>query len=86
MPKKPDYKKTEKWWLGLIVLFYVLYNLPGVPKYGDPHAAILHGVLTVLPIWIVCYAGLIILNKQRRLKEVDAETLQKMKDSEEGDV
>ena len=44
MPKKTkSYKKTEKWWLALVVFFYVLYNLPGVPPYGNAHAAILHG-------------------------------------------
>lgn len=70
MLKKPQpaYKKTEKWWLGLIVLFYVLYNLPGVPQYGDARGAILHGALTIIPLWIIVYGGMIILHRQRKLK------------------
>ncbi|SDE04980.1 hypothetical protein [Sporomusa acidovorans] len=64
-----SYKTTEKWWLGLTILFYVLYNLPGVPVYGDANAALWHGALTVLPLWVVVYGGLFILNKQRRLKK-----------------
>jgi hypothetical protein len=63
------YKTTEKWWLGLVVLFYALYNFPGVPAYGDAHGALLHGACTILPLWIISYAGLIILTKQRKLKK-----------------
>lgn len=63
------YKKTEKWWLGLTILFYTLYNLPGVPGYGDANAALWHGALTIIPLWIVVYGGLVMLNKQRRLKK-----------------
>lgn len=77
MPKKTEsYKKTEKWWLALVVLFYVLYNLPGVPPYGNAHAAILHGVLTIIPLWIIIYAGMFILHKQRRLKNSPNNNLQ----------
>ncbi|MBF0529635.1 MAG: hypothetical protein HQK55_10265 [Deltaproteobacteria bacterium] len=65
------YKKTEKWWLGLVVLFYVLYNLPGVPSYGNPEAAIIHGVLTIIPMWIISYAGMIIVFRQRKLNKVE---------------
>ncbi|MCM0757616.1 MULTISPECIES: hypothetical protein [Sporomusa] len=63
------YKTTEKWWLGLIVLFYALYNIPGVPAYGDSNGALWHGVLTILPLWITSYGGMILLTKQRRLKK-----------------
>lgn len=66
--EKP-YKKTEKWWLGLTVLFYALYNFPGFPAYGDSNTAIWHGLLTVLPLWIVVYGGMIKLNSQRKLRK-----------------
>lgn len=69
MEKKP-YKKTEKIWLGLVILFYVLYNLPGVPAYGDSKGAIIHGLLTIVPLWIVVYWGLFKLNNQRKLRDV----------------
>lgn len=66
---KASYKLTEKWWLFLVVLFFVLYNLPGIPPYGNSRAALIHGGLTIIPLWITIYAGLFILFKQRRLKE-----------------
>ena len=50
--------KTEKIWLALTVLFYVLYNLPGVPPYGQAVLTIVHGLLTVLPLWVIVYIGL----------------------------
>lgn len=67
MQKK--YKTTEKWWLGLIILFYALYNVPGVPAYGDSTGALWHGALTILPLWITSYGGMILLTRQRRLKK-----------------
>lgn len=67
--KAQSYKKMEKWWLALIVIFYVLYNLPGVPKYGDAPGAIWHGVLTIIPLWIISYAGMFMLHRQRKLKQ-----------------
>ena len=50
--------KTEKIWLALTVLFCVLYNLPGVPPYGQAVPTIVHGLLTVLPLWVIVYIGL----------------------------
>ena len=69
--KQQAYKKTEKWWLILTVVFYALYNLPGVPAYGDANGTFIHGLLTVLPLWILAYAGQIIINRQRKLKKVE---------------
>ncbi|MGB4504101.1 MAG: hypothetical protein WBI44_04320 [Syntrophaceticus sp.] len=84
MPKTTEsYKKTEKWWLALVVLFYVLYNLPGVPPYGNARAAIIHGALTIIPLWIVIYGGMFILHKQRRLKEFPNNDLQKSEPNSE---
>jgi len=69
MAKKQEaYKRTEKWWLGSVIFFYALYNLPGVPNYHDPKAALIHGALTIIPLWIVTYVGLVVVNKQRKLK------------------
>ncbi|WP_434130903.1 hypothetical protein KIAC18_002401 [Sporomusa sphaeroides] len=67
--QKP-YKKTEKWWLGLTVLFFTLYNIPGLPAYGDSNAALWHGALTIIPLWIVVYGGMVVLSRQRRLRRV----------------
>jgi len=73
---KKSYKTTEKWWLGLTVLFYALYNVPGFPVYGDANAALWHGALTILPLWIIVYGGMAILHKQRRLRKRPDQSLQ----------
>ncbi len=62
-------KVTEKWWLALVVLFYLLYNIPYYPEYGDSTAALWHGALTLIPLWIVVYVGLFRLSSLRQLDE-----------------
>lgn len=61
--------KTEKIWLVLTVLFFVLYNLPGVPGYHDAKGLIIHGLLTVVPLWICVYVGLFKVLRKYRLKK-----------------
>lgn len=61
--------KTEKIWLLLTVVLYALYNLPGVPPYGQAIPTIVHGLLTVLPLWIVIYIGLSKVYKIYELRE-----------------
>ena len=61
--------KTEKIWLALTVIFYVLYNFPGIPGYYDPKGLIIHALLTVLPLWIVVYVGLIKVLRKYRIKK-----------------
>jgi hypothetical protein len=73
--QKP-YKKTEKWWLGLTILFYALYNIPGYPAYGDSNAAIWHGILTIVPLWVIVYGGMAMLNKQRKLRRIPEQSKQ----------
>lgn len=50
--------KTEKRWLAAVILFFALYNLPFAPDYGDPEGALIHAVLTLVPLWVCIYAGL----------------------------
>ncbi|MBR3867336.1 MAG: hypothetical protein IKM54_06055 [Butyricicoccus sp.] len=61
--------KTEKVWLFLTVLFYVLYNIPGIPGYYDVRGLIIHGLLTVLPLWVCVYVGLFKVLRKYRLKK-----------------
>ena len=61
--------KTEKIWLALVVLFYLLYNFPGFPEYNDSVTTIIHGALTVIPIWVICYVGLVIVNRKYRIRK-----------------
>lgn len=82
MANKP-YQKTEKWWLIVVVLFYVLYNFPGVPGYGNANAAIWHGMLTLIPLWISIYVGLFLVTKQRKLIDVKHGKGANCKDEEE---
>ena len=67
------FTKFENIWLALTVIFYVLYNLPGVPKYGDSTGTFIHGILTVVPIWILAYYGMYKINHIYELKEDDKE-------------
>lgn len=50
--------KSEKLWLALTVIFYALYNLPGVPAMEDAQGLKIHAILTVIPLWILAYAGM----------------------------
>lgn len=61
--------KTEKAWLTAVVILYVLYNLPGFPPYGNAKAAIIHGIVTLIPLWISVYIGFFKICKIYRLKK-----------------
>lgn len=61
--------KTEKIWLFLTVLFYVLYNIPGIPGYYDTKGLIIHALVSVVPLWICVYVGLFKVLKQYKLKK-----------------
>lgn len=60
--------KAEKIWLFLVVLFFILYNLPGVPSMGDEKGMFIHALLTVVPLWIITYAGMAKVYKVYKLK------------------
>lgn len=57
------FTKTEKCWLFAVVLFYALYNLPFVPAYDSPVGTIVHGLITLIPLWISVYVGLFKVSK-----------------------
>ena len=61
--------KAEKIWLFLTVLFYGLYNIPGIPAYLDAKGLLIHGALTVVPLWICVYVGLVKVLRKYRLKK-----------------
>lgn len=61
--------KTEKVWLGLTVLFYVLYNIPGLPSMGSSGGMLIHASLTIIPLWIVTYVGMAKVYKVYKIKE-----------------
>ena len=61
--------KNEKVWLIVVVILYLLYNLPGFPKYGQPVPTVIHGAITVIAIWIAVYIGLGKVYKEYPLNE-----------------
>lgn len=61
--------RTEKIWLAVVIVFFALYNIPGVPAYGDSVGCIIHGCLTVVPLWIASFVGFRAVNRIYRLKE-----------------
>lgn len=63
------FTKTEKIWLAVVILFFVLYNLPFVPKYNHSVAAIVHALITLIPLWIAVYVGLVKVCRIYRLRE-----------------
>lgn len=64
--------KAEKIWLAAVVIFYVCYNLPFVPAYGNAQGTIIHGLITLIPLWIAIYVGLFKVCKIYKIKDVDA--------------
>ena len=61
-------RKTEIIWLISVILFFVFYNLPFVPPYGNPVAAIVHGILTLVPLWLSVYIGFFKICKLFKIK------------------
>lgn len=61
--------KTEKIWILVVGIFYILYNIPGVPPYGEAVPTLIHGALTVLPLWIAVYIGLSRVYKIYKLRD-----------------
>lgn len=62
-------KRTEIVWLFAVTVFYLLYNLPGVPRYDDARGMFIHAVLTIIPVWIAVYIGLIRVNRIEKLRD-----------------
>ena len=48
--------RVEKWWLIIGIGLYALYNLSGVPAYGDAKGAIIHNLVFFAAMWICNYA------------------------------
>ena len=47
--------KIEKWWLIIGIILYAIYNIPGVPAYGDARGAIIWNILAFLLMWTANY-------------------------------
>ena len=64
--------KTEKRWLISVLVFYTLYNLPFVPAYNQTIPALLHGLLTLIPLWAAIYIGLFRVFREKPLRTQQA--------------
>ncbi|MDD6311170.1 MAG: hypothetical protein PUB09_04455 [Firmicutes bacterium] len=62
--------KTEKIWLIAVIVFYVAYNLPFVPAYGSAKGTIIHGLITLIPLWIAVYIGMFKTFKIHPLRKI----------------
>lgn len=65
--------KTEKIWLGIVLFFYICYNLPFVPAYGHEKATLIHALITLIPLWVSIYVGLFKVWKIYRLRDHNEE-------------
>lgn len=65
--------KTEKIWLLVVTLFYLAYNIPGLPAYGNAVGTILHGAICVIGIWTAVYVGLHKVNGIYELNDTESE-------------
>ncbi|MDO4554185.1 MAG: hypothetical protein Q4B70_03455 [Lachnospiraceae bacterium] len=65
--------KVEKIWLLIVVVLYVIYNIPGFPKYGDSFMCLVSGLILVGGIWVVIYIGMSKVYKIQKLKEEEEE-------------
>jgi len=61
--------KAEVIWLVLTIVFYFLYNLPGVPAYYDQVGAMVHAIATVGPLWVIVFVGTKIVYKKYELRK-----------------
>ena len=66
--------KLEKIWLGLSLLFLVLFYFPGLPPYLDSKGLLIHGALTLIPFFLVSTIGNSLVNKRYKLKKEDTDS------------
>lgn len=61
--------KTEKIWLITVIVLYVCYNLPFVPAYNNAVGTLIHAAITLIPLWIAIYVGLVKVCRIYKIKE-----------------
>ena len=66
--------KKEIIWLCLSLLFLVLYYMPGLPAYLDSKGLLIHGVLTLIPFFLVSWIGNAMINKLYKLRDEKHQT------------
>lgn len=67
--------KAEKIWIAVVVIFYILYNLPFFPKYYMPKATIVHAIVTIIPLWVAIYVGFFKICRGKRKNKTSSTDL-----------
>ena len=63
--------RTEKCWLAAVLLFWVFYNFPGFPAYGDIKGCIIHGIISFVGTFLSVFVGCKLVEREYHLKEDD---------------
>ena len=61
--------RTEKWWLAAVLFFWVFYNFPGFPAYGDIKGCIIHGIISFAGTFLSVFVGCKLTEREYPLKE-----------------
>ena len=63
--------RTEKLWLAAVLFFWVFYNFPGLPAYGDIRGCIIHGIISFVGTFLSVFVGCKLTEREYPLKEDD---------------
>lgn len=63
--------RTEKLWLAAVFFFWVFYNFPGFPAYGDIKGCIIHGIISFVGTFLSVFVGCKLTEREYPLKEDD---------------
>lgn len=65
--------RTEKLWLAAVLFFWVFYNFPGFPAYGDETGCIGHGIISFVGTFLSVYVGCKLTEQEYPLIEDEEE-------------
>lgn len=61
--------RTEKIWLAAVIVLYAVFNIPGLPPYGQAVPTIIYALATIIPLWTAVYIGLVKVCRIYKLKD-----------------
>ena len=65
--------RTEKLWLAAVLFFWVFYNFPGFPAYGDETGCIGHGITSFVGPFLSVSVGCKLTEREYPLIEDEEE-------------
>ena len=63
--------RTEKIWIVSVLFFWVFYNFPGFPAYGNVKGCIIHGLISFVGTFLTVFVGCKLTEREYPLKEED---------------